>query len=272
VLAVFPGSPAFFGGLLSHDSILALDGIPVTTEGVAHPERLRGPACSEVVVSVQSPGQNTREIRLVRTSVGGPIPIESQLVATEDGKRIGYIFLPTFYDKQIPAQVEQALREFGELDGLILDNRMNGGGSSLVLEPVLALFASGEVGSYIDRDGQRPLEISPHAINNSQTVALAVLIGPETVSYGEIFAGILRDIGRAVLVGEPTAGNVETLHGYTFEDGSRIWIAQERFDPAVSHANWEAEGLIPDVQVQAAWEDFSFEQDPTVAAALDALP
>ena len=272
VLAVFPGSPAFFGGLLPHDSILALDGIPVVTEGVAHPERLRGPACSEVVLSVESPGQNTREIRLVRTSVSGPIPIESHLVPAEDGRRIGYIFLPTFFDKQIPAQVEQALHGFGELDGLILDNRMNGGGSSSVLEPVLGLFASGRVGSYLDRDGQRPLEISPHPINNSQTVALAVLIGPDTVSYGEVFAGILRDIGRAVLVGEPTAGNVETLHGYSFEDGSRLWIAEESFDPAVSHANWEAEGLVPDVRVEGAWEDFSFEQDPTVAAALRALP
>jgi carboxyl-terminal processing protease len=66
-------------------------------------------------------------------------------------------------------------------------------------------------------------------------------------------------------------GNVETLHGYNFEDGSRVWIAEERFDPIHSHATWEKNGIIPDVFAYANWDTFTFENDPSIAAALKLL-
>jgi len=82
---------------------------------------------------------------------------------------------------------------------------------------------------------------------------------------------VLRDDGRARLVGQTTAGNVETLHGYTFDDGSRLWIAEERFVPAVSLAGWEGIGVQPDVEVVAPWHTYSVEDDPVLAAALQLL-
>ena len=71
-----------------------------------------------------------------------------------------------------------------------------------------------------------------------------------------------------MLVGQPTLGNVEILHGYKFEDGSNLWIASETFDPTVSHANWELSGLVPDAEAYADWDTFTFETDPAIAAAL----
>ena len=58
-----------------------------------------------------------------------------------------------------------------------------------------------------------------------------------TVSYGEVFAGVLQDLGRARLVGQTTLGNVERPHTVDFDDGSRLWLAVERFDPLNSHAD-----------------------------------
>ena len=97
---------------------------------------------------------------------------------------------------------------------------------------------------------------------------LVVLTGKDTVSYGEIFAGVLQDSGRAKVVGQTTLGHVETLYGYNFDDGSDIWIAQETFDPAHSHANWEGKGIVPDVQAYADWDTFTLATDPSVTAAL----
>jgi C-terminal processing protease CtpA/Prc len=161
------------------------------------------------------------------------------------------------------------LNKFGPLDGLILDNRENGGGSSDVLDPVLSYFISGTLGQFVSRTQKRPFMIKADSINNSQTVPLVVLVGEDTVSFGEIFSGILQDEGRAKIVGQTTLGNVETLRGYDFSDGSRVWIAQERFDPAKSHADWEKTGIIPDVQASAAWDTFTFENDPAIKASLE---
>jgi carboxyl-terminal processing protease len=271
IISIFPGSAAEHGGLKAHDSLLDVDGLPLIKDGQSFLHLARGPECSATVLTVKSPGQAPRQIMLVRQAINSSEPIDARLVATTDGSRIGYIFIPTFYDETIPKQVKDALDNFGKLDGLILDNRENGGGSSDVFEPILGYFTSGTLGEFKSRTSTRPLTIKADPIQNSQTVPLVVLVGTDTVSFGEIFSGVLQDSGRAKVAGQTTLGNVEILHGYDFKDGSRMWIAEERFDPARSHANWEATGIIPDVQAFADWDTFTFESDPSVAAALSLL-
>ena len=267
----FPNSPADLSGLKPHDSILAVDGYPIVDQDTVYTSRIRGLECSAVVLTVKSPGENPRQVMLVRERIQSPLLIDARLVDTTDGSRIGYILLPSFFDETIPNQVVDALNGFGELDGLILDNRLNGGGSSDVLLPILSYFASGTLGNFTSRTSSRPLKVAPHSIQNSQTVPLVILVGEDTVSFGEIFSGVLQDSGRAKIVGQTTLGNVETLHGYRQEDGSLLWIAQETFVPAHSHANWEDTGIIPDVEAFADWDTFTFETDPSIAAALKLL-
>ncbi len=194
ILAVFPDSPADHGGLRAHDSILRVDGIAIVEGGTPQQQLLRGPACSQDVLTVQTPGEPARQISFVRAALTGALPIDARLLPTRDGSRVGYIFLPTFLDESIPDRVQQALQEFGPLDGLTLDNRMNGGGLGSVAEAMLAFFTSGPMGYFVNSQGETLLEIDPTLIHNSQTVPLVVLIGEDTVSYGEVFAGVLQDI------------------------------------------------------------------------------
>ncbi len=271
LLQVYDGSPAAKAGLQPHDNLLAIDGVPLVQGGAPLPWLLRGPECSLAVVSVSSPGEPVREVAIVRHRYTVDRAIDVRLLSAPDGGRVGYLFLPSFFDERIPAEVEAALLEFGPLDGLVIDNRVNGGGSSSVAEPMLSLFTSGNMGEFLSRSGSRPLRITPRDVQGSQSVPLVVLIGEDTVSFGEVFAGVLQDQGRARLVGQTTVGNVETLHGYTFEDGSRLWIAEERFVPAVSQAGWEGIGVQPDVEVVAPWQTYSIEDDPILAAALELL-
>jgi len=163
------------------------------------------------------------------------------------------------------------LNEFGPLDGLILDLRMNGGGSSSVTYPILEYFINGRLGQFVSRDAARDLEIEANEIQNSQTVPLIVMVSQDTVSFGEIFAGVLQDADRAQIVGETSLGNVEVLHGYDFEDGSQIWLAAETFYSAFSDANWEETGIVPDVQAFSEWDTFYFETDPSISAAVNLL-
>jgi carboxyl-terminal processing protease len=268
VVSTFPGSPAEYGGIQHHDSILSIDGQTVSEN---FSDLLRGPQCSAVVLSVQSPGEAPRDVMLLRYAIQGNVPIDARLVSTRDGSRIGYIFIPSFFDETLPGQIENALNQFGSLDGLILDLRMNGGGSSSVTYPILEYFIDGNLGNFVSRSDSRALEIDANEIQNSQTVPLIVMVSQDTVSFGEIFAGVLQDAGRAQIVGETSLGNVEVLHGYDFEDGSQVWIAAETFTSAFSDANWEETGIVPDVQAFAEWDTFFFETDPSIAAAVDLL-
>jgi len=268
VISTYPGSPAEHAGIRSHDSILFVDGFSITPEGKV---RMNGPKCSAVVLTVQSPDESPRDVLLIRSPIDGNIPIDARLVSTTDGARIGYIFIPSFLDETLPPQIQKALQEFGPLDGLVLDLRTNGGGSSTVTFPILSFFVDGRLGSFVGREEKHELSIDANPIQNSQTVPLVVMVSKATTSFAEIFAGLLRDVRGAKIVGETSLGNVEILHGYDFEDGSVMWIASEKFDSDFSDDDWEKTGIIPDMQAPAAWDSFDFDTDPAMTAALKLL-
>ena len=267
-ISVYPGSPAEHSGIKAHDSILAIDGEPITPEGGI---RTLGPQCTSVVVTVQSPGESPRDVMLIRSSINSSIPVDARNVPTTDGSNIGYMFIPSFFDETLPPQVEDALEEFGQLDGLIIDLRMNNGGSSTVAYPIMSFFTDGRLGKFISRSSSRPLSIQANPIHNSQTVPLIIMVSEDTISFGELFAGVMRDARGAQIVGETSLGNVEVLHGYDFEDGSFIWIASETFNSDFSEEDWEQTGIIPDLQAHAEWDTFTFEIDPGIDAALSLL-
>jgi carboxyl-terminal processing protease len=271
IITVVPDSPAERNGLKMHDRIIAVDGFPLVENGHVHLYRTLGPECSSAAFTVQSPGQPARTISIVRYRVTSPQPVVARLVPTNDGSRIGYVFIPSFLDETIPDQLKKTLDTFGELDGLIIDNRMNGGGTSGVLSATLGFFTSGTVGHFISRNGKRSLEIPAKRVQNSQKVPLIVLIGNDTASYAEVFSGVLQDLGRAKIVGQTSKGNVETMRPHTFSDGSLAYIAAERFEPIRSKISWEKRGVKPDVETHADWDTFTFETDPGIAAAVKLL-
>jgi C-terminal peptidase prc len=275
ILVVFPGSPAQEAGLKSHDSILSIGGEPILDEEGRLRNILRGPEGSLVSVMVQTPGEEPREIFLTRRRIQGPVPVPYTVLTTPGGKRVGYILLVTFADQTVDNQVGKALQLMSfdaPLDGVILDNRMNEGGADTVLSGTLAYFTQGELGSFVSRKEERPFRILNKDMLGSQEVPLVVLVGKDTVSFGEIFAGILQNTDRAYLVGETTLGNVEILWGYTFADGSRAWIAHDTFRPNnASEQDWEKTGIVPDLAVPVYWDEVTLDTDPAVKAALDYL-
>jgi len=273
IITVFPGGPAAEAGLRSHDAILKVNGEPILDEdGVLKAGRVRGPEGTQVTLTLQRPGGAPFDLTLTRRRITGALPIDYCLVP---GTRLGYVFFPSFDDETMPGQLREALEKMtadGPLDGLILDNRQNGGGSSSVAHPILEMFTGGLQGHFISRRERQPLELEPVDVNGSQSVPLIVLVDVDTVSYGEIVSGVLRLAGRALIVGQTTFGNVERLWGYDFEDGSRAWIASETFEPlGETNGVWEETGIVPDHIVPTRWDLFTEATDPALAKAVELL-
>lgn len=273
ILVTFENSPAAQAGLKPRDSILSIDSQPILDADGFLNQALLGPSGSTGTLVVQSPGEESRQVTLTRRQVTGSLPVPYAILTSPQGKRVGYILLVSFTDTSIEDKIAGILGLFhnNDVEAIIIDNRMNEGGADTVLRQVLSYFTEGTLGYFINRRGKFPLHINkPNYVLNSGELPLVVLVGPNTVSFGEIFSGILKDTQRAYLIGEQTDGNIEILWGYTFDDGSRAWIAHDTFRP-INHPNhdWEQTGIIPDLTVPVAWEDFALEDDPAVRAALE---
>jgi C-terminal peptidase prc len=272
IIGIFPNSPAEQAGLKLHDSILSANGHPIMDEQGYRRDLILGPEGSTVTLTVQSPGEVPREIQVTRRHISGMLPVPYEVLTTPKGKRIGYLLLITFNDRTVVGQVEEALRSMSAeapLEGVIIDNRFNSGGMSDVLGGMLGFFTQGTAGYFVRREEKFALKISPVDVGGSQQTPLVVMVSKNTVSFGEIFAGILRDLGRAYIVGETSAGNVEVLRIHDFSDGSRAWIAFETFHP-LNHPDqiWEKTGIVPDQGVASDWDQVNTLTDPAVQAAL----
>jgi C-terminal peptidase prc len=276
IIAVFPDSPAEQAGLKPRDSILSVEGTPILDENGFLRSTIRGPEGTQVTIIVQTPGGEARPLTITRQRINSILPVNYEVITSASGKRIGYIFLVTFADSTVDESVAEALRqmtEAGPLDGLIIDNRSNNGGADTVVRPILSYLTKGTLGYWVNPKEEHPMSVPrPQDINGSQNVPLVVLVGEGTASFGEIFAGVLQDTGRAYVIGETTGGNVETLWGYDFEDGSRAWIAHESFRPLNQpEVNWEETGIIPNQEVLANWDEYTLETDPVILAAVEYL-
>ncbi len=272
IIFVFPGSPAEKAGLLRRDKITAVDGIPVT-DPTADQTRIRGPSGSTVTLTVKSPEQPPRQVPIVRgTITGGIVPTGSRLASDPT---IGLLIIPDLWTDDMGAQVQDELQRMLQdttpLHGLIMDLRGNGGGFRTVLETILSDFVTGQVGQFSNQKGHTPLVINKSDLyDRLKNVPLVVLIDQGSESYTEVLSGVLQSQGRAKVVGVTSAGNTETIYSYNFDDGSRLWVAEESFQ-LPDGTNLEGRGVIPDAAINQDWTAFSEKDDPDILKAVQLL-
>jgi C-terminal peptidase prc len=268
ILVVFPESPASAAGLERRDRVTHVDGVPFDPNN----NTIRGPEGSKVTLTVKSPGQDARDVLLARRPVQGRITASAKRLVLEPN--IGYLVIPSLWADDMAEQVEELLEgllDGSDLTGLIIDLRANEGGWRNVLTGILGQFVSGNVGSFYTQDRQIPLFIDRENLNGRlREVPVVVLVDGDTQSYAEVLSGALQASGRATVVGSTTAGNTETVYPYDFDDGSRLWVAQEGFK-LPDGTNLEGRGVIPDHTDNAAWTEFREELDPHIVKAIELL-
>ena len=211
----YKNSPADLAGLKIGDKFVSIDGEDVTkctTEQIS--SRLKGTPGTKVKLAVKRlMTGKVEEMEIERARIAIPGVPYAGFVA--DG--IGYIRHDDFTDgcyDDMRAEVER-LREKGELKGLILDYRDNGGGSVAEAVKILSMFVP---------KGSKVLTMKGRAESSTRTyttdsnpvlgeLPLVALINGNTASASEIVCGALQDMDRAVLMGQRSYGKglVQTL-------------------------------------------------------------
>jgi C-terminal processing protease CtpA/Prc len=257
---------------MRRDRITHVDGQPFQNPRT-DPSRIRGTAGTTVRLTVRSPGKEPREVEVVRERIVGGVAPSSRRLESHPG--IGYLIIPDLWtgdmDVQVNRELEKLLEAQPPMTGLVIDIRGNGGGYRSVLEHILGNFLSGEVGQFYDQEGAYPFEITGRTLQKRLGgTPLAVLSDGGTESYAEVMAAALQFRGKAVVVGRPSAGNTETIYRYDFEDGSRLWVAEQGFR-LPDGTELEGRGVVPDEVVSEDWTAFPESEDPDIRKALEAL-
>jgi hypothetical protein len=138
---------------------------------------------------------------------------------------------------------------------LVLDLRGNGGGDpatlALIAEHLLGDDAQA-LSEVIYRDRRRQWWTRTRPAGSAVTQDLAVLVSSQTYSSAEALAYHLQARGRAVIVGETTRGAADHVTPVQLTGQVVGLLPEATVIDAVTGANWEGSGVIPDVACTAA--------------------
>jgi carboxyl-terminal processing protease len=229
-------------------------------------ERVRGPAGSEVVLTIRSPGEESRDVTVTRGQLSATDQLETALIPNT---RIAhFLFPPTVYESLV-ADFANAYETFSlqGLEGLVLDLRIARGQVGWPLEVLLTAFANGELGEFYTRQEVTPVAVEGQDIAGSQSLPLAVLTGPDTSGQPEVFAAMMQSSGRAQIIGLPTTGEIEGFSEFQLLDGSRALLITSSFR-TTDDLDVGLTGVAADIPVEADWDAVTPADDPVLEAAV----
>lgn len=169
---------------------------------------------------------------------------------------IGYIRFDEFHHSDEAKEVAaEALETVTDCDALIFDLRYNSGGSPELVQFIYSyLFDKptymGSRYSRIHKDTTDFWTLTDIPGNPFGThVPLYILTSSNTFSAAEEFAYFLKDLKRAIIVGEPTAGGAHPVMHISVNGYFGVRIPYARMMSPVSKTDWEGTGVIPDIRV-----------------------
>ncbi|MEO7415217.1 MAG: S41 family peptidase [Opitutaceae bacterium] len=256
VIAPIAGTPGERAGILRGDEIVSIDGKSVERDGTREDVvgRLRGPPKTKVAVGLFRPSTKAKiDLTLVREL----IKVESVRDVHVIEGNTGYIQL-TEFSEHTADQFKQALNNLLRqgIDSLIIDLRNNPGGLlDSAVEVAEPFFRKGELIVYTqgrkatDRD-----EYKAETLGEPFALPVALLINAGTASAAEVVTGALKDMGRAVVVGERSfgKGSVQSIFKLKNGEGMRLTTAHY-YTP--SGATIHERGISPHVEVVMSPEE-----------------
>ncbi|HWT23475.1 MAG TPA: S41 family peptidase [Solirubrobacteraceae bacterium] len=206
VVSVFDGSPAQRGGVKAGDLITSVDGRSIAGRSTEEATtRIKGRAGTQVTLTVVSPGEEPRTVRLRRARVDVPV-VEAEM-RRSGGTKVAHVRLSSFTSGahgEVRAAVDRLLERGAE--GVVLDLRHNGGG--LLNEAVLVSSIFIPEGTIVSTRGRsrprRVFEATGTSIDSK--IPVVVLVDRASASASEIVTGALQDRDRARVVGTRTFG------------------------------------------------------------------
>jgi carboxyl-terminal processing protease len=181
----------------------------------------------------------------------------------------GYIRFNAF----VPSLMEKlcgALRTMKDAPGIILDLRGNQGGLLGMIGGLTGLLETDptSMGTMQMRNGRIPLFVFPQ--QSPYSGPLVILLDGSTQSAGEMFASGLQEAGRAVLVGERTAGNTLPSAIKKLPTGALFQYGFANYE-TTSGRGLEGSGITPDLTVKLSRRNLLRGVDPQLSAAISRL-
>ena len=191
----------------------------------------------------------------------------------------GYAYIAfNQFTPEISRELKDNLTKLRAAPGLIIDLRINSGGSNRGLYPIVEDFYN--VKTLFLRNTTRtgkpfaelPLEMYLGREGGQvYSGPVVILVSPRSGSTTEMFAAGMQETGRAKVVGSQSCGCVVGINKQRELKGGGVLQISEVLWLTPKGRKLEGEGVIPDKTVVATISDLQQKRDPVIAEGEDVL-
>jgi carboxyl-terminal processing protease len=223
----------------------------------------------------------TRETTLARERLKGELSprfgyfppqyteFETKRIADGESRYIGYIRFNIFTAPVIE-KLKTAIGGFGDAEGIIFDLRGNPGGIGGIATTIAGRIcdAPGSLGVMKMRSAELKFAFFPQ--ENRYAGPVAVLIDGMSASTSEVFSSGIQELGRAVIVGERSAGAALPSYFQKLPTGALFQFAIADFKTPKG-VLIEGRGVIPDIEARYDRSSLLAGRDAQLDAAVEQI-
>lgn len=252
---------------------------PITTLRITRAllARINGDPETPVRIAYLDERDQPREATITRERLKGEMsprlgnfpPQYSELETTQLAGGIGYIRFNVFV-LSLMDRIRSAIRGMTDAPGLVIDLRGNPGGVGGMAPRIAGVLEKEQtsLGTMHMRSGHINFEVYPQP--GSYLGPVVILTDGGSASTSEIFAGGMQEIGRAVVVGERTAGAALPSNFQKLPTGALFQYAIGDFKTPKG-ALIEGHGVAPDVEVKLTRRSLLDGRDVQLDAAIEQI-
>ncbi len=232
------------------------------------------------VVSMTFVRQDTSEISVTMKRRKFASPVEMTARTLPSG--FGYIRFSGF-NGSLTDGILSEINRMKNTPGMVIDLRNNGGGSGAMVQRLLEqFFKEKQTGMTASTRDGKPIKIFFMPIielepflkgvgDNAYTKPVVVLTNESSASASEIFSVIMKESGRATIIGQRTCGCLTAYMGLADVPGGAQMAYSEVGYKTKNGSRVEGEGVAPNIEVKQTQEDILLNRDRVLERAVQYL-
>jgi carboxyl-terminal processing protease len=237
IISPMEDTPGFRAGLLPGDQIIKIDG--QSTEKMDLNDAigmLRGEPGQKITLTIlRTSTKEVKDFPMIRENIKVASVKDARILPPELGGdfKVGYVRITQF---NVPT-ADELSRKLDDLEkqgmqALVLDLRYNPGGLLNAAVDVAGQFLPPKT-LVVSTEGRTPSQSRTYRTDEKAKqrpkYPIAVLINNGSASGSEIVAGALKDLNRAILVGETTFGKGSVQSVIQLQDGSALRLTTAKY-------------------------------------------